>query len=482
MSVIVTQDNETGTILAVGGPELLTETHWGDRVVSLDNQFVTPGFWDSHVHLLEYGRSFSRLKFASGDSLGDILARVQATATAVAPGGWIVGSGWNRQSLRGRPHGTQLDQAAPGRAVLLISLDYHSAWVNTLAAQRLGLEKPPSDGILREGEAFRAQEEVARFSNNDPGQAVQQAVSSFSRLGFVGVTAMEHAEGFRALQRRTLAGEQSLRVNLFLRDVVGELEHLGIEANYGSTYLRILGIKLFADGALGSHTAWMTSPYEGADQRGTAVLSPEQLQRWVERLSRDRLVPAIHAIGDQAVLDTAQALAEGEPWGVVKARIEHAQLMTDEAIDILSHTPGIALSMQPVHLLVDRAIAEQHWGARARHAFRLRDIIDRGIVAAFGSDAPIADPNPVLGLWSAVHRAEPGDTPWYPEQRLTAAEAVWCYTRGAALADGRPSGLIAPGYWGDLTLWRQNPQLALEQGNFDQLRVTGTVVGGRRVR
>jgi hypothetical protein len=484
VTVIVTDNDETGTILAVGGSELLTQAHWGDRVESLDNHFVTPGLWDSHVHLLDYGRSFSRLKFSPNDSLAEILTRIKEKAHQTDPDQWIVGSGWNLQSLGAAPQRHHLDQAAPGRPVCLMSLDYHTVWLNAAAARRLGLNlqsRAVEAGILHEGEAFRVQEQIARIGADDPEQSVHEAIQSFARLGFVGVTAMERAEGLRALQRRNPEDAHTVRVNLFLRDTVSELERLGMEQNFGSAYLRILGIKLFSDGALGSHTAWMRDPYEVASSdRGTAVLEPDELKHWVARLADARLIPAIHAIGDQAVLETARALAGRPLPGPVKARIEHAQLLPDAALHILANAPWIAVSMQPVHLLVDRFIADEHWGLRARHAFRLRDIVDRGITAAFGSDAPIADPNPVLGLWSAVHRADPGDEPWHPAQRLSPAEAMWCYTRGAALADGRQSGVIAPGYWGDFTLWREDPLRALDEEAFDRLRVAGTVVAGRR--
>lgn len=479
----MTNPDDYGTIVAVGGPELLAEVHRGDDVVSLDDQFVTAGFWDSHVHLLDYGRSFSRLQFGPDESLVSLLEAVGKRAAASPGEEWIVGSGWNLQSLGGVPDQRRLDFVAPRHPVVLISLDYHTVWINTAASRRLGggLPKVGTSGLLREGAAFEVQARVARDSGGDDVLTVKRSAQALSRLGFVGVVAIESREGFSALQRWGREGLRRIRVNMFVRDGADAMEALGMEAGFGNAFLSVLGVKLFADGALGSHTAWMQEPYEGTDTHiGTAVLSRAAIDAWVDRLARARLVPAIHAIGDRAVLETVAALAGCKDL-TIKPRVEHAQLMGDQALALVANSPNVALSMQPVHLLVDRGIADDHWGARARHAFRFRDIVDRGVVLTFGSDAPVADPNPILGLWSAVHRARPGDQPWYPEQRLTPEEAIWCYTRGAALADGRQSGMVAPGFWGDFTLWREDPAQALRQEAFDRLAVTGTVVAGRRV-
>ena len=368
----------------------------------------------------------------------------------------------------------------------MVSLDYHTVWLNHLAIERLELRgeearRASQTGILREDRAFWAQDEAARLDEAGTQAAVSRAVQSAGQAGFVGVTAMEDRHGLLTLAASD-AVEGRLRIQLFLRHQAGRgLLHAGISQGFGYHLLTIMGVKLFVDGALGSHTAWMREPYaEEPGNMGICALSPPAMRRWASLLTGGGLLAAVHAIGDQAVHEAVKALQHRPGLNGAMHRIEHAQLLGDADLDGLMGS-AVGLSMQPAHLLVDRDIADRYWGARSRGAFRFADILRSGIPLAFGSDAPIAPLEPVSGLWAAVHRARPGDEPWYPDQRITSDEAIWCYTRGPAILDGRPSGLIEPGYWGDLTVWREDPRIGLSTGEPERLAVQATIVAGRRV-
>lgn len=486
VTVIATDSDANGTILAVGDASLASQRRRGDRVESLAGGFVTPGFWDSHVHLLEWGRNFSRLQFQPNDSKEAVLSQVHRRSQEISSTDWIIGTGWNLQAFTAPPDMRSLDDAAGSHPAVLLSLDYHTVWLNHKAMAQLGIHgdearQAEDSGLLREDRAFWAQEQTARAANPSNEAVVRTAVHSAARAGLVGVTAMEDRQGLAALQEPGALGGD-LRVELFLREQTGRaLAKTGISQGFGNDLLKIMGVKLFADGALGSHTAWMHEPYtDEPDNWGINTMSPMALQRWALRLARSRLLAAVHAIGDRAVHEVVEVLSAAPAPGESLHRIEHAQLMADSDLNRLIGT-AVGLSMQPVHLLVDREIADQHWGERSRHAFRFADILRAGIPLAFGSDAPIATLDPVPGLWAAVHRARPGDNPWYAEQRLTPDQAIWCYTRGPAVLDGRPSGLIEPGFWGDFTVWREDPRVGLAQGEIERLAVVATVVAGQRV-
>ncbi|PSR24047.1 MAG: hypothetical protein C7B45_00025 [Sulfobacillus acidophilus] len=482
ITVIVTDADQNGTILATGGQALLSSRRASDRLHSLEGRFVTAGFWDSHIHLVDYGISFARIQFDSHDSLEVVLEKVRSAAAQLPDDAWLVGQGWNLQALGAIPTRAALDAAAGAHPALLLSLDHHTVWMNQRGLARVHVRDrdltSPMQGILRERIAFAVHEQVVAETVADRTRAVRSAVEALHRRGLVGVTTIEEPAGFAALQDVT----PPLRVQIFMREAAGEgLLSAGFHSGFGNDFLRVLGVKLFADGALGSHTAWMLDPYEGSDDnRGMSTIDPAQLATWARRLGAGGLLAAVHAIGDRAVRETAQALCAVDWKASASSRIEHAQLLDDADLDRLK-TGNIALSMQPAHLLFDRDIADEHWGPRSRRAFRFRDILDAGIPLIFGSDAPVADPDPVTGLWAAVHRANPGRSPWFPAQCLTPDEAIWCYTRGPALADHRPSGVIAPGYWGDFTVWSEDPRKALMEQEPERLEVVGTIVGGRTV-
>ncbi|MCY0900115.1 MAG: amidohydrolase family protein [Firmicutes bacterium] len=487
MSVIVTEDNGPGRIVALGDERLLHDRQSGDRVESLDNVFVTPGFWDSHVHLLDYGRSFRYLRVPFHGDADDILVAVREETHRRPRGSWIIGRGFNRGGFRREPRMSALEGAAQGHPVLLLSWDHHTAWVNRTALVRLGL--PTSEagrtGILRESRAFWAYERALEEDGQaiDLADDVRVAVRRLAKQGLVGVTAIEGEAGLEAIQR-VVSEERRLRVQVFLRaDAAPKYWLEGHVLPSDAWWFTVLGIKLFMDGALGSRTAWMKQPYQDSTHVGLPQLDPATLRRWLAEAWQHQQVVAIHAIGDQALHQTIQVLEEMNvglsPRGRY-TRIEHAQLIDDEDLARLERLP-VALSMQPVHLFHDRHLADRYWGSRARHAFRARDAVARGLRVVFGSDAPVASADITAGLWAAVHRADDGESAWYPQQRLGPGDAIDAYTRVPAQVDARPSGILEPGHWADLTLWSDDPYEALERKARDRLMVVGTIVGGRRV-
>lgn len=492
--VIVTGDDVNGTIVALGNENLLLQKRAGDRVEDLEGGFVTPGFWDSHFHLLDYGRSFRRLNFRAADTRQAILDQVRQETRRRAPGEWIFGGGWNKESFDAPPSLRDLDAVTSSHPVLLMSLDYHTAWINSLALSLFKInvnaeERAEHDhrgrftGILRETLAFWAQEEAMKHERHHLREDLARGMREANRLGLVGVTSMENGVAFRGLQELR-DGQRTLRVGVFLRDQhLPSLIDLGLTAGFGNSWVRLLGIKIFVDGALGSQTAWMKKPYEGSlAHRGIGLVSSEAIRDRVKAAHTAGLAVAIHAIGDMAVHVVADALnreSGGHEVGI-RDRIEHAQLIEAEDLTRIRES-GVGVSMQPVHLLVDRPIADHYWGARSAHAFPFRNLWEQSVPLLFGSDAPVADPNPALGLWASVNRAEGDEAPWYPEQGLSPDAAIKAYTAVPAWCDNRRSGQIAPGFWGDMTVWHKDPRPELIHKSFPALSVMATVAGGRRV-
>jgi predicted amidohydrolase YtcJ len=225
-------------------------------------------------------------------------------------------------------------------------------------------------------------------------------------------------------------------------------------------------LKIISDGSLGTRTAWCCEPYADTGGHGAPNLSPEELRRLVGRGHAAGFAVATHAIGDRALTAALEAYAATGAAG----SIEHAQLVTRAAVAELARL-GLTASVQPAHLLDDRVTSERVWPGRGERSFALRWLLDAGVRIALGSDAPVAPLDPWLAIAAAVHRGDPAEDPWHPEQSLTVAEAL------AASVDGRR---VAVGEPGDLVLLDFDP-LAASPAELRGLSAATTVVAGRVV-
>jgi predicted amidohydrolase YtcJ len=235
----------------------------------------------------------------------------------------------------------------------------------------------------------------------------------------------------------------------------------GLRSGFGDERLRIGGVKLFADGALGAHTAYMLEPFDDdSDDYGIAVSTAEHLTEAVGKASRAGIAAFVHAIGDRAnheVLDAIEASRQaGDGFGL-RHRIEHTQILHPNDIPRLAKL-GVIASMQPIHATQDMLLADALWGERSMGAYAWRSLLESGAALAFGSDSPVEDLNVMKGIHAAVTRrradGSPGPDGWYPGQRLTVAEAVYAYTAGAAYASGEEAvkGTLSPGKLADLVV------------------------------
>ncbi|MFO7322837.1 MAG: amidohydrolase family protein, partial [Chloroflexota bacterium] len=265
----------------------------------------------------------------------------------------------------------------------------------------------------------------------------------------------------------------------------------GLRRGFGDDWIRIGGLKLFADGALGPRTAYMIAPYEGEpDNFGIVVTDKEEMAELVSRASAAGLPSTIHAIGDRAVHDVLdvyaavrrEEAARGETPDTRRHRIEHLQLIHPDDKTRLAELRLIA-SMQPIHATSDMEMSDRYWGERSRWAYNPRIQIDQGVVVAFGSDSPVDTFDPIAGIHAAVTRrradGSPGPEGWYPEARLTVAEALHGYTIGPAYAAGMENrlGRLAPGYLADLVVLNADP-FNTPPDELLSLKVQATMVGG----
>jgi predicted amidohydrolase YtcJ len=495
-------------IVAVGDEELRRLLGPGGEALDLAGQIVLPGFTDCHTHFASYALRLRQINLTGLTSRAAVLGQVAARAAETAPGGWLEGGGWDRNLWLDPSFPTKddLDGVASGHPVALSSKCGHALWVNSRALAMAGvtmdtpdpnggeIERHPTTGeptgILKERAIQLVRQVIPMPGTEEMEEAVAQAIPHLHRMGVAGIHDCEGATALSAFQQLAARGELELRVLMHVP--VGNLDaaiQLGLRTGFGDETLRIGSVKVFADGSLGARTAAMLEPYEDdADNRGIMVLPEQELKAVVKRACEAGIAPAVHAIGDRATHAVAEAYeAHHQLWVErgLRPRMEHAQILTANDIERLGRL-GVIASMQPIHCTADMDMVDLHWGARGVGAYAFRSLLDAGAPLAFGSDCPVEDPSPLIGIHAAVTRRRPDGSPgargWRPSQRITVAEAVRAYTRGAAYASGEEhlKGSISPGKLADLVVISEDI-FALDPTDLLQTEVVASIFGGRVV-
>ncbi|NLE75719.1 MAG: amidohydrolase [Chloroflexi bacterium] len=474
-------------IWAVGSPDDVRAQAPADATeLDLGGRTVLPAFTDAHIHLVEFAASLQTVSLVGARSKEEALARVAQAAQMRPPGQWITGQGWDRNSWPDPrfPTRADLDRVAPDHPVALDSKDMHSLWANSLALRLADVSAktvdPPGGGIERDSDRHptgilkeKPAKDLVRRVVQKAGpeqltQALEQSFRLFWQRGVTAVHSMEDATAFRLLQEMRRSGRLGLRVyqSLTEQSLEGAIR-AGIQTGFGDERLRVGGVKIFMDGALGSRTAEMLEPYlVEPDNLGIPVTTDEDLWSLLDLASRHGVPAVIHAIGDRAnrrALDAlervrAAEVQRGVPRHALRHRIEHAQIVTPEDQPRFAQLDVIA-SIQPVHATSDMEMAEQYWGAeRCRYAYPMGSLLRSGARLALGSDCPVEALNPLAGIHAAATRRRPDGAPgpqgWNPQERLTVQQAVEGFTLGGAFAAGEEHlrGSLTPGKLADLVV------------------------------
>ncbi len=504
-------------VLAVGESVAMRDLlRPGGRAVDLAGKAVVPGLIDAHVHFGWHSLAVyqKRVDLDSVPSKEEALARVAAAAARTPPGRWIQGAGWNKNLWHGAqfPTAADLDSVAHQHPVALSDKSHHATWINSRALQAAGITaatpSPEGGEIVHDGAGqptgmlletatdlvFRAipQPDVAEMV-----AALRQGIAQAQALGLTGIHDPGHSTVLAAMQVLHAGGELGLRAVMHIpSDDMDAAIQLGLRSGLGDEHLRLGGVKIFADGALGPQTAHMLSPYEGMPgERGMPTRSAAELAALVGRANAAGLAVAIHAIGDAAnrtALDAIQEAQRAEHEGSAPAprptmpnRIEHVQLLHADDVPRLAAL-GVVASMQPIHATSDMEMAERYWGDRCVQAYAWRSVLGDGGVLAFGSDCPVETLDPLAGIHAAVTRrradGSPGPHGWIPGQRLTVVEAVRAYTLGAAHASGEAhlKGSLCPGKVADLVVLSHDI-FQIDPVEILDARIEMTVLDGRIV-
>lgn len=470
-------------------------------VVDLGGALVIPGLHDAHIHTEWQARDLASVDLREARSLDETLELLRAHTSRMPPGEVLHSGRWNsnRWASPVQPDRHSLDSVCPDRVAVLPSVDGHTKWANSLALQRAGITRDTPDpiggeivrdgsgeptGILRET-AQDLLDPVINASAAPLRPWLERCQDWLLSVGLTSITDIDGEDCRAAYASMHADGALALRVTKCVQ--AGDLEPAiaqGRRAGQGDARFRVGPVKFFSDGALGSHTAHMTSPFlgrEGHDGCGIAVTPYPVLLEGIRRATTSGLDVCVHAIGDEAnrlVLDAFTVVRAEGHRGIL--RIEHAQHVRRADVPRFAQLDVVA-SMQPSHCTADHELADLIIGDRPLASYAWRTLLDAGTRLAFGSDAPVEDPNPFYGIHVAVTRQRADGQPpggWRPEERIIVDEALRGFTVGAHEAVGRTDvGRLVPGQLADLVsldrdLW------AVDPADIRDTQVLQTVVGG----
>lgn len=507
-------DTGTGRVLAVGDRQALLTLYPLAALTDVGQATVIPGLIDAHAHLMFLGGTLMQADLTGATGTQDIVARLQRFA-ADNPEGWLLGSGWdqNRWPDKRFPTVADLDAAFPDRPVWLVRIDGHAGWGNSAALRAVARQpgqralkgnwQPAGGRIVRDAKGQPSgvfideamslvQAAIPTPSDAAREQMLTRALDKAVSQGLTGVHDMGVSRADLALMRRFAdAGALPLRIDAYADgngDALADLCAQGAYQHPGGR-LEMRGVKLFMDGALGSRGAALLADYsDDPHNRGLLVTSPADFETAVRKADSCHVQVATHAIGDRGnriALDTYARVLGERRGSDHRWRIEHAQVVALEDIPRFAHL-GVIASMQPAHATSDMGWAQDRIGPeRILGAYAWRRMLGSGARLALGSDFPVEQVDPRLGLYAAVTRQDRAGQPpagWQPDQRLTAAEALRGFTADAAWAghDEAQVGRLQPGLRADFVVLDRDP-LSIAPTELADLQVRSTWVDGAPV-
>ena len=481
------------------------------QVIDADGKLLLPGFNDAHVHFLSGGKQLDSIQLNDATTSQEFARRIGEQAKVTAKGEWILGGNWDetKWSPPNMPTKDLIDALTPDTPVFVSRYDGHMGLANSAALRLAGITSKTPDlpggtivrdaqgnptGALKDAATDYIYKVIPPLSHDQRMKAAKRALAYAASLGVTSVQHMDASYADIAVYAELLQRHE-LTTRIYAAPLITHVEDqakIGVRHAFGGPYLRIGALKAFADGSLGSGTAYFYEPFlNQGNNRG--LLSDEMHPI---SLMRDRYMTAdgaglqicTHAIGDEGIstiLDLYSEVVKAHGEADRRFRIEHAQHMAAKDFERFAHLHVIA-SVQPYHAIDDGRFAESHIGHdRASRTYAFRTFLDHGVRLAFGTDWEVAPLNPLLTVYAAVTRATlDGKNPngWFPEQKLSVAETIEAYTMGSAYAEFQENekGSITPGKLADMVLLNED-LFSIAPEKIRDVRVLKTFVGGRLI-
>jgi hypothetical protein len=500
-------------IAAVGSSaDILKMKGAATKVVDARGAAILPGLHDAHGHFTGLGASLQVLRLRGTASWEQIVGMVRRRAASARPGEWIQGRSWDQNDwpVKEFPSHEMLSNAAPNNPVYLTRVDGHAAMVNKSALDAAGVTKDTKDpeggrimrdaqgnptGVLVDQAMRLVSRNIPRVSQSQLEEQILLADADARKLGLTMVhDAGASTEIVDAYKRLIDAGKLQTRLYVMLRGPMDMLKphfDAGPIANYANGHLAVRAVKISADGALGSRGAALLEPYsDEPGNSGLLVNPPEEVYTQTLAASKAGFQMCVHAIGDRAnrmVMDTFARVQKEVPGSRdLRMRNEHSQILDAAEIPRFAKLNVIA-SMQATHATSDLPWAPARLGdARVEEgAYVWQKLLKSGAVIANGSDFPVEEPNPMLGIYASITRQDPSGNPakgWQPDQRLSREETLKSFTIHAAFAAHaeKDLGSLTPGKLADLLVLSKDV-MTVPPPEILSTTVTTTVIGGRIV-
>ena len=489
--------------MALKGPET--------RVINLGEGVAYPGLIDAHLHVAGIGAAMRAVNLSGADSFTDIIERIAARAGNLRDGVTVTGHGWHQSKWREAPPGSvdgfpthhALSEAVPSNPVILEHANGHSVLLNQAAMDQLGINAgtlAPEGGVvvMQDGEPTGLLHETA-IALAAPLQAYDQQTAeellelAQRHLLSEGITTAHDAGALQVdlAAQTSMATRGDLVIRLYSMVLASDQAALdewlarGPLLGEGDNRLTVRSIKVQADGALGSRTAWLHAPYSDApDTTGVLTYDLDALRELIRASRGDQWQINVHAIGDRANSEVLEIFAPFTSTAEDhRFRIEHAQHLRPGDGPLFA-SQGVIASMQPIHLSSDRPWAIDRLGQQRidEGAYIWRDLLNSGVVVASGTDAPVEPVNPMANFYAAVTRKTLAGLPkegFEPEQKLSREEALYAMTLAGAYAafEEADKGSIEVGKLADITVLSQDI-LTVAESVILQTEVMLTLVGG----
>jgi len=491
-------------IIYVGPEEKINLTNWQLTKIDLQSRHIYPGFIDCHTHLASVALDKSNLRLDHCQSLKSALDSIESFAQKQPKGSWILGGGWNANLWAdGFPHKNFLDKLVPNHPIALFNKDGHGQWLNSMAmniCQFNSISDTPAGGklacddngdltgLVYEKACDSVNRKIGKINGEVLKQGMKLLLPELHALGITSVHSCESMEIWCLFQE--LNQQKDLNIRICMHPPMEHKEDFingKLCSGYGDEWLRLGGLKYFVDGSLGSQTAEMFENYSGSDQTGVEIITESELIENLHQTALRGLSATVHAIGDKANHKTLNAFENVHTVSNEKGlrhRIEHAQILREDDIHRFG-TLNIIASMQPMHISDDVRLSDKYLGSRTKTTYPINSLRQAGCQIVFGSDMPVADPDPIKGIRAAVGRRyllDKNEPRWHPEQSISAEQALLSYTRDAAYASYEENlkGTLIPGKLADFIVLSNELESA-DENSLAEIKVKMTVLGGEIV-
>ena len=499
---------EGNKILSVGSEEEIKKLINKDtKVIDLQGKLMLPGFIDNHVHFISGGFYLLGIDLRPANSTSEFKQILENYASKF-PGKWITGGYWDHEKweVTDLPTKEMIDEVVSDQPVFVDRLDGHMGVANSFALKLAGITKDTESpegglivkdpktgeptGVLKDNAMYLITKHIPEPTADENYQALLAALDEAKKLGITSVQDITYGDALTAFQKAK--DEEKLTCRIFTRWPIADYkDHVekSIKAGFGDNLIRMGSLKAFADGSLGSSTAWFFDRYD-QDTMTTGlamdIITDGSLEKWALDADKNQLQLSVHAIGDRAnsyMLDLYEKIINKNPKWDRRFRIEHAQHVRFEDIKRFAEL-GVIASVQPYHCIDDGVWAEKRIGAeRIKYTYPFKSFLDAGVKICFGTDWYVAPLNPLLGIYAAVtRRTLDGKNPdgWIPEQKISVEDAIKCYTLNSAYASFEENlkGSIEPGKLADLIVLSDDI-LTIDPVRIKEAEVVMTVFDGK---